>query len=136
MIDKLRRFAPLVLIAFLLVACGPTVTADNLGNNGNKNLTSTPTPSANTSTSTTAIDVCPGDLKAVPGCYTPHQFQVAYGVESLLQKGYTGKGQTVIDVVSFGSPTLKQDMDVYDKTFGLPPIDLEIISPLKVPEYD
>jgi subtilase family serine protease len=42
----------------------------------------------------------------------------------------------VIDVVSFGSPTLQQDMDVYDRTFGLPPINLQVISPLHEPEYD
>ena len=109
MIDKLRRCAPLVFIAFLLVACVPTVTADNIGGNGNKNITATPTPTAQPNTPTTAVDTCPGGLKAAPGCYTPHQFQVAYGVEPLLQKGYTGKGQTVIDLVSFGSPTLKQE---------------------------
>jgi subtilase family serine protease len=40
--------------------------------------------------------------------------------------------------VSFGSPTLKEDMDVFDKAYNLPPVDLEIISPLdeSVPEKD
>jgi subtilase family serine protease len=42
----------------------------------------------------------------------------------------------VIDIVSFGSPTLQQDMDVFDQQFGLPPIKLQVIAPLNVPEYD
>jgi len=136
MIDNLRRFLPLALIVVLLAACGPTVTANDTGGNGNKHVASTATPTTKPNTTSAPIDSCPGDLRTVPGCYSPHQFQVAYGVESLLRKGYTGKGQTVIDLVSFGSPTLKEDMDVYDKTFGLPPVDLEVISPLNVPEYD
>src|SRR3989442_6563680 len=34
-------------------------------------------------------------LTSVPGCFTPHQLRVAYGVESLIEHGFTGKGQTV-----------------------------------------
>jgi len=62
--------------------------------------------------------------------------QVAYGVESLIARGFTGKGQTVIDIVSFGSPTLQADMDVFDKQFGLPPITIKVISPLNEHPYD
>jgi len=42
----------------------------------------------------------------------------------------TGKGQTVIDIVSYGSPTLQQDMDVFDNQFGLPPVTIRVFSPL------
>jgi subtilase family serine protease len=62
--------------------------------------------------------------------------RLAYGVDSLIKKGFTGKGQTIIDLVSFGSPTLQRDMDVFNQAYNLPPIDLEIISPLNVPERD
>jgi subtilase family serine protease len=62
--------------------------------------------------------------------------RVAYGIDSLINKGFTGKGQTIVDIVSFGSPTLQQDMQVFDETFDLPPADIQVISPLNVPEYD
>jgi len=55
---------------------------------------------------------------------------VAYSVQSLIERGFTGKGQTIVDIVSFGSPTLQQDMDVFDKQFGLPPITIKVMSPL------
>jgi len=63
-------------------------------------------------------------------CYTPYDLRVAYDVESLIQKGFTGKGQTVVDIVSYGSPTLQHDMDVFDKQFGLPLITIQVLSPL------
>jgi subtilase family serine protease len=42
----------------------------------------------------------------------------------------------VVVIVSFGSPTLKQDLDVYDQTFSLPPADVQVSSPLQIPESD
>jgi len=61
---------------------------------------------------------------------------VAYGIESLIQQGLTGKGQTVIDIVSFGAPNLQQDVDAFDQQFGLPPITIQVISPINKKEYD
>lgn len=36
----------------------------------------------------------------------------------------------MIDIVSYGSPLLQQDMDVFDRQFGLPPITISVLSPL------
>jgi subtilase family serine protease len=80
--------------------------------------------------SPTAAKTCQG-LSA--SCVTPQIMRLAYSIDSLLQKGFTGQGQTVIDLVYLGSPTLQQDMDVFDQTFNLPPIDLQVISPLSIP---
>src|SRR6202043_3623073 len=80
--------------------------------------------------------LCPAQLAARISCQTPHSMRVAYGVESLMQRGFTGKGQTVVDIVSFGSPTLQADMDVFDKQFGLPPITIKTIAPLNEKPYD
>ena len=55
---------------------------------------------------------------------------MAYGVESLMQHGFTGKGQTVVDIVSYGSPTLQADMAVFDREFYLPPVKLQVLAPL------
>ena len=79
---------------------------------------------------------CPDGLSLTQSCQTPHSLRVAYGVESLIEHGFTGKGQTIVDIVSFGSPTLRQDLDIFDKEFGLPPVKIQVISPLNEKEYD
>jgi subtilase family serine protease len=90
-------------------------------------------PIQSTSTST-AIATCPADLGT--RCLTPYDMRLAYKVQSLLDQGFTGKGQTIVDIVSYGSPTLQQDMDVFDKQFGLPPITIKVLSPLGTVPYD
>jgi subtilase family serine protease len=79
---------------------------------------------------TPGADGCPSDVQLGGSCFTPQALRAAYGVDKLIQQGITGKGQTVIDIVSFGSPTLQADMDVFDKQFGLPPITLKVVAPL------
>jgi subtilase family serine protease len=81
-------------------------------------------------------DTCPASLSFVPNCQTPQSMRAAYGLTPLIQKGYTGQGQTIVDIVSFGSPTLQQDVDVFDRQFGLPPITIPQLSPLHEPIYD
>ncbi len=87
-------------------------------------------------TATTTTNTCPDGLSQTQSCQTPHSLRVAYGLESLVEHGFTGKGQTIIDIDSFGSPTLQQDMDVFDKAFGLPPITIRVISPLGTVPFD
>jgi subtilase family serine protease len=63
-------------------------------------------------------------------CYEPFQLQRAYDEGPLFEKGVDGKGETIIIVDSFGSPTVGHDLAVFDKTFGLPaPPRLTIIQP-------
>ena len=83
-----------------------------------------------------AADICPAPLNTNHNCYTPHALRLAYGVQSLTGRGFTGKGQTIVDIVSFGSPTLQQDMDTFDQHFGLPPIKIQVISPLGTKAFD
>ncbi|HWG15260.1 MAG TPA: S53 family peptidase [Streptosporangiaceae bacterium] len=79
---------------------------------------------------------CESDFKIA--CYEPGQIQTAYNLRPLFQRGVTGHGQTIVIVDSFGSPTIKHDLQVFDKTFGLPaPPNFNIIQPAgKVPAYD
>jgi subtilase family serine protease len=56
--------------------------------------------------------------------------RVAYGMQTLTERGLNGEGQTVVDIVSFGSPTLQQDVAVFDRQFGLPPLALQVQAPL------
>lgn len=53
-----------------------------------------------------------------------------------MQRGFTGKGQTVVDIVSFGSPTLQADMDVFDRQFNLPPVKLQVFAPIGTKPFD
>jgi subtilase family serine protease len=71
-------------------------------------------------------------------CYEPAQIRQAYDLPALYANGVTGKGTTIVIVDSFGSPTIKNDLGVFDKTFGLPaPPSFTIIHPAgQIPAYD
>jgi subtilase family serine protease len=71
-------------------------------------------------------------------CYEPAQIQRAYNLGPLLRRGINGSGQTIVIVDSFGSPTIRNDLAVFDKTFHLPaPPSLKVIQPAgAVPRYD
>jgi len=71
-------------------------------------------------------------------CYKPGQIQQAYHLPAVYASGVTGKGATIVIVDSYGSPTIKGDLSVFDKTFGLPaPPSFRIIQPAgKVPAYN
>ena len=103
-----RRLLPFLALMLLLSACAPLGSS-----NSDTVVSSTPTQKAtNTigpSSTSTATAVCPTSLGA--DCRTPYDMRVAYSVQSLLERGFTGKGQTIVDIVSYGSPTLQQDMD-------------------------
>jgi subtilase family serine protease len=70
-------------------------------------------------------------------CYSPVQIAQAYGIPKLLARGVNGRGQTIVIVDSFGSPTIRHDLAVFDATYGLPaPPPLTIIQPAgPVPPY-
>jgi subtilase family serine protease len=59
-------------------------------------------------------------------CYTPTQLVRAYGWNAFKSRG---KGETIVVVDAFQSPTLLQDIDLEDSTFGLPHADLTVIAP-------
>jgi subtilase family serine protease len=71
-------------------------------------------------------------------CYQPAQIQQAYGLPAVYASGVTGKGTTIVIVDSFGSPTIKNDLSVFDQTFRLPaPPSFRVIHPAgNPPAYD
>jgi subtilase family serine protease len=71
-------------------------------------------------------------------CYQPYQLQRAYNVGPLYKRGITGRGQTIVIVDSFGSPTIRSDLATFDAQFNLPaPPSFKIIQPAgPVPPYD
>jgi subtilase family serine protease len=128
-----RRLLPFLTIALLLSACAPLGSS-----NSDTVVSSTPTqkstPTISQSPTSAAIAVCPASLGT--DCRTPNDMRVAYSVQSLLERGFTGKGQTIVDIVSYGSPTLQRDMDTFDQQFGLPPITIKVLSPLGTTPVD
>jgi hypothetical protein len=71
-------------------------------------------------------------------CYSPRQLQVAYDLPPLYARGLDGRGRTIVLVDSFGSPTIRHDLQAFDAAFGLPgPPSLRIQQPVgPVPRYD
>ena len=71
-------------------------------------------------------------------CFEPAQIQQAYHLPAVYASGVTGKGTTIVIVDSFGSPTIRNDLGTFDRTFGLPaPPSFRVIQPAgKVPAYD
>src|SRR5271167_403383 len=115
------------IVLLLLTACSP-FGAQSTGNGSTPIATKIPTrtPGALLTPASTT-DLCPTGLGQNKSCYTPHAMRVAYGIEALTEQGFAGKRQTVIDIVSYGSPTLQQDMDMFDRQFGLPPITIQVV---------
>jgi subtilase family serine protease len=63
-------------------------------------------------------------------CYQPAQIQRAYNLAPLFASGTDGRGETIVIVDCYGSPTLAHDLAVFDRTFGLPaPPSLRVIEP-------
>jgi subtilase family serine protease len=70
-------------------------------------------------------------------CYSPQQIHNAYGLTPLLQAGFTGAGQTIVIVDSFGSPTIVQDLKTFDASYGLPdPPSFKVLAPLGTVPFD
>jgi subtilase family serine protease len=53
-------------------------------------------------------------------CYQPAQLTQAYDLAPLHDHGIDGRGKTIVIVDAFGSPTIANDLHVFDQTFGLP----------------
>ncbi len=70
-------------------------------------------------------------------CYSPQQIRQAYNVDQLINHGYTGKGQTIVIIDSFGSPTIQSDLQTFDAGYGLPdPPSFKVLAPLGTVAFD
>jgi subtilase family serine protease len=88
--------------------------------------------------STKALSLAQCEAMYKIACYGPGQLQQAYGLKKLYSKGIDGRGQTIVIVDPFGSPTIQNDLKVFDSTYKLPaPPSLKVIQPAgKVAPYD
>lgn len=64
-----------------------------------------------------------------PFCYGPDQIRAAYGVQPLLDAGITGAGRTIVIIDAFQSPTIQQDLSLFDHRFGYQDPTFNIIAP-------
>lgn len=70
-------------------------------------------------------------------CYSPQELRQAYDLSTLVNKGYDGKGQTIVLIDSFGSPTGLADLQKFDKDYGLPdPPSFQQLAPLGSVPFD
>jgi subtilase family serine protease len=74
-------------------------------------------------------------------CYTPQDIRAAYGVDAVPPIGSApnfGKGQTIVLVDSYGSPTAAADLQHFHDTFfaGLPNPNFQQIFPQGNPQYN
>jgi subtilase family serine protease len=53
-------------------------------------------------------------------CFAPLAIQNSYNLPPLYAQGLDGRGQTIAIVDSFGSDTIRHDLNVFDTAFGLP----------------
>jgi subtilase family serine protease len=53
-------------------------------------------------------------------CYGPDAIRKAYGLYDLIASGTDGKGETIVIIDAYGSPTLEADLTAFDTVFGLP----------------
>jgi subtilase family serine protease len=69
-------------------------------------------------------------------CYVPDQVEAAYNLPALYNRGTTGKGQTIVIVDAFGSPTIDDDLLQFDQYLGLGTPPLRIVKIGNVPAFD
>ncbi|MGA3216843.1 MAG: S53 family peptidase [Acidimicrobiales bacterium] len=124
-------------------------TAAALGLNGSSAAVSRPVHRAATLTAVPLLKFNPSEhFASAPNtnqceqmlgyaCYSPLQLETAYDMKPLYASGDTGKGETIVIVDSFGSPTIRRDLATFDKTYGLPNPKLTILQPAgKVPAWN
>jgi subtilase family serine protease len=63
-------------------------------------------------------------------CYQAFQLQRAYDLAPLFSRGIEGKGETIVIVDAFGSPSIASDLQTFDSQMGLPnPPSFRVITP-------
>src|SRR5512140_1784632 len=72
------------------------------------------------STAQFGCELRPFDLSKGLFCYGPDAIRKAYGIKGLIDKGYDGKGRTIVIIDAFGSPTVADDLKQFDTVWGLP----------------
>jgi len=78
----------------------------------------------------------PFDLSKGLYCYDPQTIRAAYGVQSLIDNGANGAGQTIVILDAFGSPSIESDLQDFDALFGIPAPSFTIVTMPGTPAFD
>jgi subtilase family serine protease len=78
----------------------------------------------------------PFDLSKGPWCYGPDAIRKAYGINTLIGNGFTGKGHTIVIIDAFGSPTVGDDLKAFNLEFGLPDAPFRVVKMPGTPPFD
>ena len=127
---RVRRFGRLAVAAGMFVAlsgAGGTAAASG--------LVFVPLAQMGPHVSQQAVADPSGCVSGVIHCYTPDDIYGAYGVDAVHDAGWTGAGQTIVIVDSYGSPTAASDLHAFDQAFGLPDPKLTIHYPCGTPTF-
>jgi subtilase family serine protease len=73
---------------------------------------------------------------APPFCYGPDQIRAAYGIKPVLDSGITGAGRTIVIIDAFQSPTIRQDLALFDHIWHYRNPTLNIIAPHGVTPFN
>jgi subtilase family serine protease len=88
---------------------------------GEKTTADTPVIDAALGLGNTFLPDYAGSPRPFAPCgYAGSQLQSAYGVQSAIQSGNDGSGQTVAVIDAYASPTIEQDASTYSAKHGLP----------------
>ena len=135
--QRATALAVVAAVAVLATACGAVHVHFGSSRGAAARASATASPPGTAAT----------DCLALPSpCYTPQQLRVAYGIQPLLDRGITGRGQTVV-LLEFpppatGSPSsvtgaqgpavtdIRQDLALFDRKFGLPAAPLQVVNTL------
>jgi subtilase family serine protease len=72
-----------------------------------------------------------------PSCYGPDQIRGAYDIQSVLDSGVTGAGQTIVIIDAFQSPTITTDLARFDTLWKLPaPPAFNVMAPDGLTPFD
>jgi len=74
---------------------------------------------------TVSLPAGPLSQMTQPAGYTPAQVAQAYSFNTT---GLSGAGQTIAVVTAYNSPSVAQDLAVFDRTFGLPNPQLQVVN--------
>jgi subtilase family serine protease len=137
-----RAFCGVIGGALLLAACGgasgePTSSTSQAGLSESKfsKFPARPSPQQlRARTESVGSNTC--NITTPQECYTPQQFQQAYGVSALLSSRFDGKGETIVVVEGIASPTVEADLKSFDAAYGLAdPPSIKVVAPFGTPSY-
>jgi subtilase family serine protease len=75
-------------------------------------------------------------VSPAPTCYQPLQVRTAYHIQSLLDGGTTGRGRTIVIIDAFQDPSIRTDLAIFDRVFGIPDPVFRQVAPFGLPRFN